>query len=149
MHLYVELAYVIQGSNSLQAWRHVMEVCRDSIPLQSRRVGLCTIEDFISSCDVLHPLLHVSWHLSDDAVVFVHGIACATPQSFGYLLWYELCHFLFDYIFSYKALQAFASLLAAQSVGISLCSSSMSLLRQSGQYPVSLCRSGSGQGIVM
>ena len=69
-----------------------MEVRRDSIPLQPRRIGLCRIENLIPGSDVLHPLLHVPRHLSNYAMVLVHGIARATPQGLGYLLWYELGH---------------------------------------------------------
>ena len=62
-------------------------MCRDSVPLQPCRIGLCRIEDFISGGYILHPLLHVSGHLAHNAVVLVHGVACAAAQSLGYLLW--------------------------------------------------------------
>ena len=40
----------------------------------------------MSSSDVLHPLLHMSWHFANNAVVLVHGIARAAAQGLGYLL---------------------------------------------------------------
>jgi hypothetical protein len=49
------------------------------------------MKDFISSSDVLHSLLYVSWHFANDTMVFVHGVASATPQGLGYLRWH-LCH---------------------------------------------------------
>ena len=64
-----------------------MQVRRDSIPLQPRRIGLCTIKDLIPGAYILHPLLHVSGHLAHNAVVLVHSVTCAAAQSLGYLLW--------------------------------------------------------------
>ena len=86
MHLGVQFSYVVEGRNSLQAWGHVMQVRRDPIPLKSRRVGLCAIENFMSCSDVLHPLLHMSWHFANNAVVLVHGIARAAAQGLWNLL---------------------------------------------------------------
>ena len=59
---------------------------RDSIPLQSRPIRFCRIEDFIPGGYILHPLLHVSGHLANYAAVLVHGVASASNQGLGYLL---------------------------------------------------------------
>ena len=64
-----------------------MEVRRDSIPLQPRRVGLCTIEDLIPGGDVLYSLLDVPRKLVDNALMLVQGVAGASSQVLGYLLW--------------------------------------------------------------
>ena len=63
-----------------------MEVRRDSVPLKSRRIRFCRIEDLIPGGYILHPLLHVSGHLANYAVVLVHGVTSASNQGLGYLL---------------------------------------------------------------
>ena len=63
-----------------------MQVRCDSIPLQPRRIGLCTIKDFIPGGYILHSLLHVSGHLADYAVVLVYGIRSAAAQGLWNLL---------------------------------------------------------------
>ena len=64
-----------------------MQVSSDSVPLQSRRVCLCTVKDLIPGGDVLHALLHMARHFANNATVLVHGIRGAAAQSVGYLLW--------------------------------------------------------------
>ena len=86
MHLGIQLTDVIHCGNSLQSWSHIVQMCRDSISLQPRRVGLCRIEDLIPGGYILHPLLHMSGHLADNAVVLVHGIARAAAQGLWNLL---------------------------------------------------------------
>ena len=86
MHLDVQLTNMVESRYTLQPWWHVMQVSSDPVTLQPRRIGLCRIEDLIPGGDVLHPLLHVSGHFADNAVVLVHGIRSAAAQGLGYLL---------------------------------------------------------------
>ena len=86
MHLCVQLSDVVESRHTLQTQGHVMQVRRDSVPLKSRRIGFCTIEDLIPGGYILHPLLHMSTHLANYAVVLVHGVASASNQGLGYIL---------------------------------------------------------------
>ena len=86
MHLDVQLSDVVESRYTLQPWGHIMQVRSDSVSLQSRRICFAAIEYFIPGGDVLHPLFHVSGHFADNAMVLVHGVACAAAQSLGYLL---------------------------------------------------------------
>ena len=86
MHLGVQLTDMVEGRYTLQPRGHVMQVSSDPIPLKPRRVGLCAVQDLMPGGYILHPLLHMSGHLADNAVVLVHGIRSAAAQGFGYLL---------------------------------------------------------------
>ena len=85
MHLDVQLTNMVESRYTLQPWWHVMQVSSDSVPLQSCRVCLSTVKDFIPGGDVLHSRLNVPWLFAYYAVVLVHGVACAAAQSLGYL----------------------------------------------------------------
>ena len=87
MHLDVQLTNMVECRHTLQPWGHIVQVRRDSVPLQPCRLCLSTVKYFIPGGDVLHALLHMSRHFAHYAMVLVHGVASAAAQSLGYLLW--------------------------------------------------------------
>ena len=92
MHLGIQLAYMIEGRQTLQAWGHVMQVRRDPIPLKSRRICFRASKYFIPGGNVLHSCLCVSWLLPNNAVVLVQGIARAAAQGLWNLFYGQLRH---------------------------------------------------------
>ena len=86
VHLGVQLTDMVEGRYTLQPRGHVMQVSSDPIPLKPRRVGLCAVQDLMPGGYILHPLLHMSGHLADNAVVLVHGIRSAAAQGLWNLL---------------------------------------------------------------
>ena len=107
-------------------------------------ICLCRGEDLIHCSKILHAFFDMYGHLFYNSSVLIKGHACAAVEGF----WNLLVYLYEGLIFASNDLQAFASLLTAWRVGISLPSSSKYLFSQSGQNPSNSCSKGRGQGML-